>query len=202
MMVDLINKSGKALLIENSDQGHTNPRRGTPSDTSYCPGNLFRTGGDITPNFDVVLDKLNATRPYQDLEDPISRPDCWAYPDMMEVGNFKNEHNYIQSRTHFGAWCIVSSPLILGMDVTNDTIVDAVWDILSNEEAIAVNQAWAGHPGRLVEKNETVQVWAKRLSGGVQAVLIINPSGNTLTTDLLFHWVPSASMLTKPTGSA
>ena len=37
-----------------------------------------------------------------------------------------------------------------GLLITNKTAVDAIWPILSNTQAIAVNQAWAGHPGRLV----------------------------------------------------
>ena len=31
--------------------------------------------------------------------------------------------------------------------VNNNTIMDAVWPVISNVEAIAVNQAWAGHSG-------------------------------------------------------
>ena len=34
-----------------------------------------------------------------------------AYPDMLEVGRMPN---VVEDRTHFGAWCIVSAPLILG----------------------------------------------------------------------------------------
>ena len=93
---------------------------------------------------------------------------------MLEVGNFQSDFMHTQSRTHFGAWCIVSSPLILGMDVTNHALVDSVWDIVSNQEAIAVNQAWAGHPGRFLRGSHTYQIWAKKLSGGAQAVLVIN----------------------------
>jgi hypothetical protein len=33
------------------------------------------------------------------------------------------------------------------MDVNNATIMDSVWDVIANKEAIAVNQAWFGHPG-------------------------------------------------------
>ena len=55
----------------------------------------------------------------------------------------------VEARTHFGAWCIVSSPLILSHDMTNDTISDAIWPIIANAEAIAVNQAWAGESGTL-----------------------------------------------------
>lgn len=52
-----------------------------------------------------------------------------------------------ETRSHFGAWCIVSSPLTLSLDVRNDTVMDAYWPIIANTEAIAINQAWAGHSG-------------------------------------------------------
>ena len=58
---------------------------------------------------------------------------------MIQVGNLAT---YEEDRTHFGAWCVVSSPLVLGLDVTNATKMDGVWDIISNKEAIAVNQNW------------------------------------------------------------
>ena len=76
----------------------------------------------------------------------------------MEVGNLVGmsgpNHNISiglnESRSHFGAWVTVSSPLIIGMDITNKTNLDSVWPFLSNPEAIAVNQAWDGEPGKLV----------------------------------------------------
>ena len=52
-----------------------------------------------------------------------------------------------ETRTHFAAWSIVSSPLTLSHDINNKTVMDEVWDVVSNREAIAVNQAWAGHSG-------------------------------------------------------
>jgi alpha-galactosidase len=60
---------------------------------------------------------------------------------MLEVGNFDGDAAavFMESRTHFGAWCIVSSPLILGLDLTDENKVDSVWDIISNTEAIAVS---------------------------------------------------------------
>ena len=66
---------------------------------------------------------------------------------MLEVGNMATLE---EDRSHFGAWCIVSSPLILGYDVTNRSLTQKIWPIISNAEAIAVNQQWAGHPGRLI----------------------------------------------------
>ena len=45
-------------------------------------------------------------------------------------------------------WCIVSSPLILAFNLSTPTRHDLVWDIITNKEAIQVNQIWAGHPVR------------------------------------------------------
>merc|ERR1740117_1369927 len=126
------------------------------------------------------MDKLQRTIPFQDLDAPISRPDCWAYPDMLEVGNFEGGDAAVQTRSHFGAWCIVSSPLILGLDLAHDSVPDNVWEVITNREAIAVNQAWAGHPGRLIADGGAHQIWAKKLANAAQAVLVVNRRGTTV----------------------
>jgi hypothetical protein len=41
--------------------------------------------------------------------------------------------------------------LILGLDLTDEDRVSGVWDIITNQDAIAVNQNWAGSPGKLVK---------------------------------------------------
>ena len=50
-------------------------------------------------------------------------------------------------RSHFAAWVIVSSPLTLSHDPSNQTIMDAIWPIISNKEVLAVSQSYAGHSG-------------------------------------------------------
>ena len=67
---------------------------------------------------------------------PHSKPGCWAYFDSVQTGN--GWPRLQEDRTNFGALCITSSPLILGMDVTKVERVTRVWDIISNEEAIKV----------------------------------------------------------------
>ena len=94
----------------------------------------------------LMLRRLQTIAPWLRL----SRPGCWAYLDMLEVGNppggtgeqpgFENAHSW---RAHFGAWAIVSSPLILSFDLTNSTKLAAVWPFISNREAIAINQVTA-----------------------------------------------------------
>ena len=51
-------------------------------------------------------------------------PGCFAFPDGLEVGNLPS---FAQDRSTFGAWAIVSSPLILGHDLTDETVMDRIW---------------------------------------------------------------------------
>jgi alpha-galactosidase len=175
MMVDNINKSGRPLLIENCNQGKAGNARGVPTKPNVeCPGNLFRTGGDPRPDFGIRIRQLQKAVPFLDVDHPISRPDCWAYPGTLEVGNFPGKDMYAQSRTEFGAWATISSPLILGFDLADKHVTDKVWDIITNREAIAINQAWAGHPGRLLQDATSHQVWTKKLGNDEHAIFVFN----------------------------
>eukprot|EP00937_MAST-01D_sp_MAST-1D-sp2_P001739 g1739.t1 len=151
----LMNATGKPILIENCHWGGTVPNTtsgdGPCSGTtpvSDCPYNFFRTSGDISNNWGSMTRNLATTTKYQG-DPPLARPGTWAYPDMMEVGRMASP---AEDRTHFGAWVITSSPLILGYDLNDDSVTDKIWSVISNKEAIAINQAWAGHPGRLVKQ--------------------------------------------------
>ena len=48
---------------------------------------------------------------------------------MLEVGNIPQQYNASvndMDQSHFSAWVVVSAPLILGFDLTNNTIMDRV----------------------------------------------------------------------------
>ena len=45
---------------------------------------------------------------------------------MLEVGRMKDA---VEDRSHFGAWVITSSPLILGFDVQDSATFARVWDV-------------------------------------------------------------------------
>ena len=142
----LINKTGKAIEIENCHWGGTIPN------STWCPWNFYRTSGDVRANFDSILANLRTTIPLAAKN--LSTPGCWAYPDMLEVGcaagpgGSSDKGLTIQeTRSHFGGWAIVSSPLTLSHDVNNDTIADMIWPIIANPEAIAVNQEYFGFSG-------------------------------------------------------
>ena len=46
--------------------------------------------------------------------------------------------NEAETRTHFGAWAIVSSPLTLSHHVNNATITDKIWPVISNTEGESI----------------------------------------------------------------
>merc|ERR1712137_975305 len=105
-----------------------------------------------------VMGNLNSVSKFNSRN--LSTPGCWAYPDMLEVGC---EHgpggsrdpglSMAETRSHFGAWVIVSSPLTLSHDVNNDTIMDQIWPIIANKEAIAVSQTYAGYSGGVFQQS-------------------------------------------------
>ena len=168
----LFNATGKPTMVENCHQGGDPPR----SD-GYCPYHLFRVSGDIINLFDRVMSNLQHARPFLGVDPvlgmPLSRPGCWAYPDMLEVGRMPGEFAFdgktllatpaAESRTHFGAWAIVSAPLVLGLSLSLDDPVaqqalDTVWSVITNKEVIAVSQTWAGLPGALVREWQATNV--------------------------------------------
>ena len=112
---------------------------------------------------------------------------------MLEVGvryGQRNALSYVESRTHFNAWAIVSSPLILSHDINNNTLAAAIWPIIANTEALAVNQAWAGFSGSSFPSAGSTLFLYKPVSATSTAVLLINTGTTTATATLTFANIP------------
>jgi alpha-galactosidase len=200
---NLLNVTGAPVMIENCHWGLT-----LPTDT-WCPFNFYRSSGDIFPNFNSIMNNLMTVIPLANKG--LSRPGCWAYPDMLEVGCGGSGLTFAETRSHFGAWCIVSSPLTLSHDLGDDKVVDTIWPLIANVEAIAVNQAYFGNSGTTftssaVEEEETV-VFATETSsvevasklyfykpmsndGSKVAVLLFNTGSTTSDLKFAFKDVP------------
>jgi len=168
---ELMNATGRTFLIENCHWGRcTSSDDSSCPDTTWCPFNWYRSSGDINSSPYSWLSNLQTTIRFQTPSPPLSRPGCWAYPDMLEVGRLRSPATTTaeaplqvgESRTmslssadlawnaaHFGAWVVTSSPLILGLEMTAANLAPII-PIITNPEALAVSQTWAGHPGTLV----------------------------------------------------
>ena len=71
----------------------------------------------------------------------------------------------------------------------DDDITERVWDIITNVEAIAVNQAWFGHPGRQLKSwtppgaSANVDLWTKPVGEHGQVALLVLNTGEALAVD-------------------
>ena len=98
-------------------------------------------------------------------------PGYWNDPDMLIVG--MQDMTDARDRTIFSLWCLMASPLIAGNNVCSMT--PATLAILTNLEAIGVNQDPLGIQGHLIHDSNGISVWAaKRLFDGSQAVVLCN----------------------------
>lgn len=144
-------------------------------------GNLWRTSPDIEPTWESMLHNFDSASQ----RELYAGPGRWNDPDMLAVGlgEFDGKH-LTEARTHFSLWAMLSAPLLMGFDLAKAP--DALIEVLSNPEVIAVNQDAAGNQATLVQDGDGVQVLVKPLSvRGERAVLLFNrgPSVATASVD-------------------
>lgn len=94
--------------------------------------------------------------------------------DMLEIGRgLKPE----EEETHFGMWCIMSSPILIGCDLT--TIPESSLNLIKNKELIALNQDPLGLQAYIVQHENGGYVLVKDIEqemGKTRAVALYNPS--------------------------
>jgi hypothetical protein len=94
--------------------------------------------------------------------------------DMLEVGRSMTDE---EDKTHFGMWCIMSSPLLIGCNMA--TIKERPLELLKNPELIALNQDPLGLQAYVVQHVGETYVLVKdilALHGNTRAVALYNPS--------------------------
>lgn len=140
-------------------------------------GNSWRTTGDIVDTWESLSDigfKQNIASPY-------SQPGHWNDPDMLIVGQVGWGENLHPTRltpdeqyTHISLWCLLSSPLLIGCDISK--LDDFTLNLLSNDEVLAIDQDALGKGAMQVIKTGNYQVWMKDLEDGTKAIGIFNLS--------------------------
>ena len=96
--------------------------------------------------------------------------------DMLEVGRTLTAE---EDRTHFGIWCIMSSPLLIGCDMTK--LKPETLELLKNSELIALNQDSLGLQAYVAKHDQTngTYVLVKDIlqtHGLTRAVALYNPT--------------------------
>ena len=119
---------------------------------------------------------------------------CYNDMDMLEVGRSMSEE---EDKTHFGMWCIMSSPLLIGCNMTN--IKEQTLSLLKNRELIALNQDPLGLQAYVVQHHGDTYILAKdilSLHGKTRAVAFYNPSDREVEMYLSFSEVDLGGQVT------
>lgn len=128
----------------------------------------WRTSGDITAKFDSVVEQLEKVRTLAQYSGPGHVNDL----DMMEIGRGMTDE---EDKMHFSMWCMMSSPILLAMDLKK--IRPETLAIVSNKELIDIQQDAGCIMARSVCKKDDFEVWLKplgSLNGNEKAVAVIN----------------------------
>jgi alpha-galactosidase len=142
-------------------------------------GHMWRTTGDIVDSWQSIADIGFS----QSGHAKYAGPGHWNDPDMLVVGMYSKGNvarggcSDTEYRTHFGLWCLLASPLMIGCDPRN--MNDVTREILKNEELIAVNQDPLGNQGFRVARDGKLEVWKKPLEGNSLAVGLFNLGDET-----------------------
>ncbi|MFN7994936.1 MAG: glycoside hydrolase family 27 protein [Bryobacteraceae bacterium] len=142
-------------------------------------GNQWRTSRDITDNYDRMA--MNGFG--ENGLEQFAGPGHWNDPDMLEVGNGKMSRD--EYLTHMSLWCLLAAPLLAGTDVIH--IKPETLEILTNREAIAVDQDALGIQGRRVSQEGPLEVWMKPLKDGSKAVGLFNRGESPMPVTALFR---------------
>lgn len=147
----------------------------------------WRTGADICPNFDSVMHQLDNIKSLQ----RYCRPGHVNDLDMMQIGNGMS---LIEEKTHFIMWCMMSTPLMIGCELTK--LSKEQLDILKNKELIALNQDMACIQAFVMKEfysddGELLgEIWVKDLgekNGCSKALAFLNRSNHSLEMDFLLE---------------
>ena len=132
----------------------------------------WRMSHDIRNNFNGVLGVRHVFEENLYLA-AYASPGRFNDMDMMQIG--RRTFTEDQERSHFGLWCMMKSPLLIGADLRN--IPESTIKILTNPEVIALNQDPLGLQAELVHRNGRQFVIAKQIEvdqGKVRAVALFN----------------------------
>jgi len=154
-------------------------------------GHSWRIDDDIGPSWSSLASIINSASFITQATDFYGHNDL----DMLEIGN--GDLTYDEAKTHFTAWALVKSPLLIGTNLA--TISSDMLGILKNTEIIAINQdpvygtsispfRWGANPDWTYDSSSPAQFWSGPSANGTIFMLI-----NTLDepADMTFNLTES-----------
>ena len=175
VMQKALNETGWPIFYSMCEWGVDSPATWAPA-----VGNSWRTTGDIRDDWSTMINRADLN----DIWWKYAAPHGWNDPDMLEVGN--GGMTTTEYETHFSLWCLMKAPLLIGCDVTN--MSEDALRILTNSDAIAVNQDPLGVQGHKRTSDGTREVWAGPISHPSAGVALILLNRGSETTSVTAQW--------------
>lgn len=180
--IDWCNTEGQDIVQAYSELGKAQRAAGRPVVHSLCSwgegypwkwagaiGHMWRTTTDICGPGQADWARAVRIAFANEKLAAFAGPGRWNDPDMMVVG--MPGLSEVQGRSLFSLWCMMASPLIAGNDLRS--MDKPTVDILTNLEAIAVDQDPLGAQGHVVWNDGDVSLWAgKPLFDGSRAAAL------------------------------
>lgn len=172
-MTDALNTTGRDILHSVCNWGMNDVW--TWADKTG--GQLWRTTGDIEDSWASL-----ATIGFGQADlGKFSRPGGWNDPDMLIVGWVGWGDKLHQTRltpaeqyTHLTLWAMSAAPMLIGCDLSR--LDNFTYNLLANDEVIAVDQDILGKQATCIFKNAEQQIWLRPLADGSRALAIFNLS--------------------------
>lgn len=111
--------------------------------------------------------------------------------DMLELGRGLTDD---EERTHFGLWCIMASPLLIGCDLT--ALPASTLALLSNRSLIALNQDSLGLQAYVAKRDADCYLLVKDIenrNSTTRAIAVYNPTDSVRQLTFSFAEVDLAS---------
>ena len=137
-------------------------------------GNCWRTTGDIGDSWR----SMSGIGFKQNGHEKWAGPGHWNDPDMLVLGKVGWGHLHPtrltpnEQYTHVSLWCLLTAPLLIGADMSQ--LDPFTFNLLANDEVLAVNQDALGQQASRKTKVGETEVWAKDLADGSKAAGLFN----------------------------
>ncbi len=180
-MSDALKATGRPIILSICEWGENKPW-----EWGNGIGNLWRITPDIRDCFSCVfewggLGVLDIIDRDADLY-LYAGPGHWNDAEMLEIGNGGMTPD--EYKTHFSMWCMLAAPLMAGNDIRN--MDESTRTILTNKDAIAVDQDPLGQQARRFMDMGEHEIWAKPLANGEVAICFLNRDDSPWNLD--YDW--------------
>lgn len=155
--------------------------------------NMWRVSGDFWDRWSSLNHSFDLAAAWQQVGGPGHWPDFDMIPfghvgircvdGESSPGDRRTRFTQDEQTTLMSLWCLAPSPLMLGGNLPD--LDDWTLNLLTNDEALAIDQDPLGKPAQRVTKTGPgAEVWLRELRGQTRAAGLFNRGNSPVTVEL------------------